>query len=360
MQNLLRIEAELLSFIMLASLFKYNSRNKKQNGYRLVAGIYGFALAMGALSLVFLAFGESIFAVKRAQFLFPVLSGAMGILWLFYCDKKFDRALEKAKGLRALAYLPTVLSTILVALTKNRAFELVNLVYVALPLASALLSRRRSLSKRSKRERFQLARAALPVAFAALVQTAVPKGLPLMTISLFFTLLVLFINSQYRKIIVDNLTKLPNRYGMDEEIEEQLEQYRKDKNDSFYIIACDMDNFKQINDTWGHAEGDRALKMIADVLIKVADENNSMAFRIGGDEFVIITDTCEYGLAESICKQLKNLLEAIDFRDDFDIRMSMGVALYDGGSTISELMNTADLSLYKVKRQSKGEEECHV
>lgn len=167
-------------------------------------------------------------------------------------------------------------------------------------------------------------------------------------------MVTLFITEQYNKIRTDNLTKLHNRYGMDEEIHEQLQQYARDKNDSFCIIACDLDNFKHINDTWGHLEGDRALILISSVLLKVSKKYNSEVFRIGGDEFVIITDTVEEGQAEEIISEIQKELDNIDFRDDFDIKMSMGVAIYDGMTHVTELLNNADKKLYQAKKIAKS------
>lgn len=169
-----------------------------------------------------------------------------------------------------------------------------------------------------------------------------------------FAIIVVFAVSQYKKIKMDNLTKLYNRYGMDEEIRQQLRQYAHDKNNSFYIIACDLDNFKHINDTWGHSEGDRALVLIAAALSKVSKMFDAEVFRIGGDEFVIITDTSEEGLATEVMDAVKHELDNVDFRDDFDIKISMGVALYDGVTPIDDLLNNADKKLYQAKRLSKN------
>ena len=119
------------------------------------------------------------------------------------------------------------------------------------------------------------------------------------------------------------------------------------------MIVCDLDNFKHINDTWGHLEGDRALKLISGVLDRVVEQYDSSAFRFGGDEFVIIVDTSDSKLPEEICSKLKCELSGIDFRDDFDIRMSMGIAMYDGKSTVAEMINSADKQLYEVKRKNK-------
>lgn len=168
---------------------------------------------------------------------------------------------------------------------------------------------------------------------------------------LVFAIIAMFVIEQNNKIKVDNLTKLYNRYGMDIELKEQLRQYKRDHTDSFYIIACDLDNFKHINDTWGHPEGDRALILVASALAKVGKKFLSNVFRIGGDEFVVITDKSEEGLAVEITNAIKTELDNIDFRSDFDIKMSIGVALYDGVTPIDELLNNADKKLYEAKKK---------
>ena len=192
----------------------------------------------------------------------------------------------------------------------------------------------------------------LPFLFI-LVEEIFPCGIPLTCFCIMFLLVIITFMSQYRTIRRDNLTKLLNRYGLDEEISDQLDEYKKDKNDLFYVLVCDMDNFKHINDTWGHLEGDRALKLIADTLKKVSDKYNSPVFRIGGDEFVIIVDTATDKLPLQIRNELKIKLASLDFRDDFIIKMSIGMAKYDGKSNISELLNKADMELYEVKKASK-------
>ncbi|MBO7218215.1 MAG: GGDEF domain-containing protein [Clostridia bacterium] len=170
------------------------------------------------------------------------------------------------------------------------------------------------------------------------------------TYAVILALIIAFSVELYNKIRMDNLTKLYNRYAMDLELKEQLRQYKKEKTDSFYIIACDLDNFKYINDTWGHPEGDRALVLIADILSRVAKAFSSNVFRIGGDEFIIITESSEEGLAEEIEEAIKEELDCIDFRDDFNIEMSIGAALYDGATSIDNLLSAADKRLYEAKR----------
>lgn len=162
-----------------------------------------------------------------------------------------------------------------------------------------------------------------------------------------------FAVKQHDEIRVDNLTKLYNRYGMDEEIKEQLSQYAREKSDSFYIISCDLDNFKYINDTWGHLEGDRALVLISAALTKACEKFDAEVFRIGGDEFVIITDTSEEGLAALVAEEVKKEIDSINFRDDFEIKISLGTALYNGEADVNELLESADKKMYEAKKASK-------
>lgn len=166
---------------------------------------------------------------------------------------------------------------------------------------------------------------------------------------LILAMIITFSVELHNKIRMDNLTKLYNRYGMDLELKEQLKQYEKDKRDSFYILSCDLNKFKQINDTWGHAEGDRALGLVADVLSRVSAMFDSNVFRIGGDEFIIITDKSDEGLAQVVKEALLCEIDKIDFRKDFKISMSIGYALYTGEKPIDELFKKADANMYDEK-----------
>ena len=68
-------------------------------------------------------------------------------------------------------------------------------------------------------------------------------------------------------------------------------------------------------------------------------------------EFIIITDKSEEGLAEEVTKAIKDEVDKIDFRDDFDIKISLGTTLYDGVTPISELLDNADKKMYEAKRK---------
>lgn len=207
--------------------------------------------------------------------------------------------------------------------------------------------------KCKKETTLKITRLIISVLFGVLSHFFIKYDANLLTYILTLFVIVGFSIYQYNKIIVDELTGLYNRYGMDAEVEKQLRQYKRKSTDSFYVIACDLDNFKHINDEWGHAEGDRALVLIADALTKAGKKFSSGVFRIGGDEFVIITDTSEEGLATEVAKAVEDELDNVDFRDDFEIEISIGFALYDGKTPIKELLKKADKKMYEAKKENK-------
>ncbi len=377
-RNWLNIELEILALILLFVLFHYHTRMKNQAGFRALASIYFLTFVASVLNIVRLFFdGAGAFApvLHFTSVAYFTCIGAIGLIWLLYCSARFGFEKIKRYFPSLFCALPLVL-VLVPSLLSNRSGWVyyldesgryhrgvgyfILLIYCAYIVAVAVLSfmGRKGLLTREKEERTQYLWASVPtLLLGAAPQMLMPEGLTPMTLAISVSLLTLLVNAQYKKIIIDNLTQLPNRYGLDEEIDEQLEQYRKDKTDSFYVIACDMDNFKTINDRWGHDEGDRALCLVADILTRVADKNNADAFRNGGDEFVIITDQADEKVVDAICTEIEDALDNLHFRDDFEIEMSMGVALFDGTSTIADLMKRADKSMYAVKRERKSENE---
>lgn len=302
--------------------------------------------------------------MKNIQF--EVLTLVLLSIVFFYYTK-----LKETKGFRVICYIYVLNFIIAIANIAAEILEVlkvktqtINIIYGANVVSIILIAllwmyhcmKNIALKRKSERKRALLI--TLPAVLICAFQAMITDGLSCACFGISISLMILLLDTQHNKIIVDRLTKLQNRYGLDEEIQEQLAQYRKDKNDSFYVIACDMDNFKSINDTWGHAEGDRALKLVAEILTEVADKNNAMAFRNGGDEFIIITDKADKDVAENICNQVEDEFAKVHFRDDFTIKISMGIALYDGKTSVSELLNRADGELYEVKQNRKTNDKA--
>lgn len=154
----------------------------------------------------------------------------------------------------------------------------------------------------------------------------------------------------------DALTGLPNRFNLEAYFENHLNQ-PKIESEMLAFIFVDLDNFKYINNTYGHHFGDHVLKVIAERL----SENNKghMTSRIGGDEFILIHPITSHQVTE-IEKYLTNLMIKIAMpiaigKESIKISASIGYCLYpDDGKDIDELIIQADISMYNAKKQGKA------
>ncbi|MBQ4517300.1 MAG: GGDEF domain-containing protein [Clostridia bacterium] len=368
----LNVEFQLFCLAFLAVLAVYHLRLEQRSVLKGMYGMTAMVAVSDILSSLLLGREGMFFSCLAMKTVRVCCFTFIGLLWLDdYISQNPSEGYQSRwfKGFRLLPAL-TMVALAVVSLETGwiyRADEQMQLVrgehfyLVLLPLiyvlwvAGLALADRRKAKTEQQRNSF-LVPVVLAV-FVILISVAevfvLREGLSLMTGVILLSMFLLFARRQDRQIRVDNLTQLLNRYGMDDEIQEQLDQYKKDHNDSFYVIMCDLDNFKHINDTWGHLEGDRALVLISETLTRVAEQFDVEAFRMGGDEFVLIADTSDETLIKELCETLKTELDAIDFRDDFDIRMSVGAAKYDGKTSVEELLNRADMLLYEAKRETK-------
>ncbi|MBE6050056.1 MAG: GGDEF domain-containing protein [Clostridium sp.] len=149
----------------------------------------------------------------------------------------------------------------------------------------------------------------------------------------------------------DELTDLYNRRYFNEIFEEELKCI-KDENARGYLAVIDLDNFKMINDSYGHSEGDKAIMTMADAMRSTLDESDTYA-RMSGDEFIIIFRNNTYEEAEekliNIRKKVQesNGSEAIDF--------TYGIAAINYSKTLDkdELFANADKAMYNNKKIKK-------
>jgi diguanylate cyclase (GGDEF)-like protein/PAS domain S-box-containing protein len=154
----------------------------------------------------------------------------------------------------------------------------------------------------------------------------------------------------------DPLTNLPNRQLFLERLEQALERGAREQR-QVAVLFVDLDNFKLINDSLGHAEGDRLLKEVASRLdARVGATGRGIVARFGGDEFTVLL---EEGAARAgnLAEQLADVLRAplvLGGRDVF-ISASIGVAVSTTGETgAEELVQNADVAMYRAKSSGKA------
>jgi len=150
----------------------------------------------------------------------------------------------------------------------------------------------------------------------------------------------------------DFLTNIPNRYLLLDRITHLIAQSERNTN-NFVLLYIDLDKFKTINDTKGHAFGDEVLKEVA-LRLKQSIRNSDTVARIGGDEFVILLE--EIANRDDVFKMVKALKKTlsrifiINNDEELTIHCSIGVSFYpDEGNTTDALLAAADKAMYKVK-----------
>ena len=159
----------------------------------------------------------------------------------------------------------------------------------------------------------------------------------------------------------DPLTGLPNRKYLFEQLSQLIIQANR-HNRKLAIIFLDIDNFKDINDSYGHEIGDKVLLAIAET-IKYHLRPGDIIGRIGGDEFIIILDDIAKIediniISNKLNKAMENIPNYIKSKlgiDIFKVTFSMGISIFPEDSTdINELIKFADIALYKAKELGKN------
>ncbi|MBT8491956.1 MAG: GGDEF domain-containing protein, partial [Deltaproteobacteria bacterium] len=168
----------------------------------------------------------------------------------------------------------------------------------------------------------------------------------------------------YELAMVDGLTRLYVRRYFDARLDEEFERSRRFET-MFSVAMVDIDNFKQLNDTYGHEAGDIALSEVARVLLEEMRGIDTAA-RYGGEEFALVLPrtslTEAYSLAERIRVRLSELRIAVPGRiEPLAITASFGIAAHpeSGAESVAELLRLADRALYRAKQMGKDRVELY-
>ena len=175
---------------------------------------------------------------------------------------------------------------------------------------------------------------------------------PIISIGLTLNLVLLHLSVLYESITIDPLTGLNNRQRLLDYISDKIHNPIED----VYIAMIDADNFKYINDNFGHIEGDLVLKEIADALKNACHHFKRRPYiaRYGGDEFIIIIDGNYNDITNLMIAIRKNIQDLNTDKKDYNINISIGLSRCDDqNETITSLIHQADRNLYKEKMLHK-------
>jgi diguanylate cyclase (GGDEF)-like protein len=160
-----------------------------------------------------------------------------------------------------------------------------------------------------------------------------------------------------RQAYSDTLTGLPNRRALDERLEEEVATARKN-NYSFAVIMMDLDGFKAVNDTYGHAIGDEVLRLVFGQMARGVRTTDFLA-RYGGDELTLILSQTEIASAVVVSEKVIEGMKKIKYRLPDGRRLQLGIS---GGIALfplharsgPDLLRAADAALYRSKKHQRG------
>jgi len=180
-----------------------------------------------------------------------------------------------------------------------------------------------------------------------------------LTFGLYFDSLTGRLQRQLRQMAErDPLTGVANRRGMKVAMAGALAAAAR-SGDWVSVMILDLDRFKWLNDSWGHAAGDEALTQVARTLIRASRLGQDRVARFGGEEFVVILSNTDAAGARIAADKLRDAIRALDIRIRPDrpepLTATVGFVSLPGGTTLTqdEILRQADLALYEGKRRGR-------
>lgn len=175
--------------------------------------------------------------------------------------------------------------------------------------------------------------------------------------SIVLSILWAFLTIQRNTLNTDYLTGVSNRSNFEMALQNKINKSTKDK--TFSGIMIDIDDFKSINDTYGHDMGDHALRAAAKILVECIRLNDLLS-RYGGDEFCVILDITDRVKLESIVERINTCVESYNESSEmpYKLKFSMGYDVYDFNSkmTSEQFKRHIDVLMYKNKPYNRDKE----
>lgn len=159
---------------------------------------------------------------------------------------------------------------------------------------------------------------------------------------------------------LDGLTDIPNRRSFDLRFDEEWRRATR-KNSCLSLCIIDVDFFKQYNDHYGHAQGDKCLKIIAATLADSIRRSGDFIARFGGEEFILLLPNTDGTLAEQFAEKIRKKIESKRIKHEYSacsdkVTVSLGVMTVTPSLEMDRhaIVHEADLNLYKAKRLGRN------
>ena len=307
------------------------------------------------------------------NFLNFVLLGKIAYGWFMYMAATENMPLVKNRKKRAWCRIPLILSVgVLIALyiinpallvtEDNQLTGLyyplmltVPIFYILISFVFSMINAAKEKHKETRRLYRLIGIYPMVVMLFGLLQTIFLDA-PLFCFGCTLMMLYFYIRNLQTMVSADSLTRLNNRGQIDRYMEQV--QYRENVNT--YAMMLDIDHFKEINDNFGHAEGDRALILVASSLRQAAERREMPMFigRYGGDEFTLFAQSPEGPeVMERLAEEIERILDEKQKEDGllYTLKISFGYdMLRSGNDRMEDCLKRADRKLYENKRRKSA------
>ncbi|MBQ4514629.1 MAG: GGDEF domain-containing protein [Anaerolineaceae bacterium] len=181
--------------------------------------------------------------------------------------------------------------------------------------------------------------------------------IPIYCFTCMILMLIFYIQSIEHRVSIDPLTNLNNRGQLARYISQASNLHQEGK--LTVVIMMDIDDFKTINDTYGHAEGDKALILVSDSLKKTINSHSIPAFmgRYGGDEFILIIHPVKMEETIQLINEFRNEIDKHEKEKPYPLTVSIGYDKLEGQDSFENCVQRADKNLYQDKAYRKQKEE---
>jgi diguanylate cyclase (GGDEF)-like protein len=294
--------------------------------------------------------------------------------WFVYVELSQGEKYIKSTRLRIYVLIPAMLNTLILLLLflffpgtvideKTNVTAVYYLVFLCVPIFYIVISCIRTFIRAFRRENYAVRGQyilcgvyPLMISIFGVIQT-IWLSAPIFCFATTLMILYVYIVSLQDQVSIDDLTHLNNRTQLKKYIVGESGKPGGDKANR-YILMIDLNKFKEINDQYGHVEGDYALMRAADALRSACAGNELKTFiaRFGGDEFIIVTKTEDESLVRALCSCIKAEMIRLNAEAGakYDLTASIGYSCYSGDiHDFQSALARADEALYEEKKNRK-------
>lgn len=313
------------------------------------------------------------FTVVTNDFLIYVVMAAITYFWLQYV-LAFEQVPNRNKPVNRFAVIfPFLVSTVALILNYciapqmliNKSLDtlpvyniylvIVPYIYMAAILFYTIRKARKEENPIEKRKHLFVGFFPLMVIVGGIIQMAFFPYIPIFCFTSLILMLIFYIQSIDQRISLDPLTGLNNRGQLRRYVSQSSNLHQEGR--MTVVIMMDIDDFKMINDTYGHAEGDKALIIVSDSIKKAINSHNMPSFigKYGGDEFILIIHPVTLDEIEQLISEIRSEIESRTRELPYPLAISVGYdELRNKQDTFQNSILRADTKLYQDKKYRKN------